>query len=177
MRWPLLRVIRWRCRTGRGSTLPTNASGSGCLPRGVEDIGRVRAGEVRGGGINPYPLCMCYLALANLKPPTRSLKYRARMQAKSTRWLLQDGARHVFQTKDCLVAVYLAWTKVVRCVSPRGRGSAKRWLKTLPLPEGWHREVHVWSGKSVSPWSGKHGVHRPGGASGGMECECLRFMP
>jgi len=74
------------------------------------------------------------------------------MQAKSTRWLLQDGARHVFQTKDyLLVAVYFGWVKLVRCIPPRGRGFAKRWLKTLPLPEGWHREVHVWSGKSVSP--------------------------
>ncbi len=82
----------------------------------------------------------------------------SRLETKSIRWLLKDGARYVFRGKGQrrqkglpkgiaqvdLIALYPTWSALVEVTTPANRARARKRLERLILPPGWHRQVHTW---------------------------------
>ncbi len=67
-----------------------------------------------------------------------------RLEAKSLRYLSDDGARHIFTGDGHLIAVYAGWNRAVYVATPRTYTRIRKHLERMNLPKGWHKEVHVW---------------------------------
>ncbi len=75
----------------------------------------------------------------------------SKLERQSTRWLLEDGARHIFQSKGYLIAAYEDSSNVVAVTTPASMTQARKRLERLTLPSGWHRKLHIWPSGWINP--------------------------
>ncbi len=89
----------------------------------------------------------------------------SRLEAKSIRWLIEDGARYVFRGKGQrsskalpdgvvqvdLIAPYPTWSALVEVTVPSNRARARKRLQAMNPPDGWHRKIHLWTDEYRNP--------------------------
>ncbi len=89
----------------------------------------------------------------------------SRLEGKSIKWLIEDGARYVFRGKGQrrqkalpegmaqvdLIALYPTWSDLVEVTVPSHRARARKRLQAMNPPSGWHRKVHVWPDEYRNP--------------------------
>lgn len=87
-----------------------------------------------------------------------------RLELKSIRWLLKDGAKHIFRAKGQrkapnlpgvtqidLIVIYTTWQAIVEVTTPSHASRARKRLQEIRMPLGWTKMLMTWADRARSP--------------------------